>query len=655
MKRGLYNLVVLLLLATAAGVNTARADDLADLEEQAIREAVQSASAAVVQIDTIGGREQVAGELVGSGPTTGLVVGSDGWIVSSAFNFRQQPTSIIVTLPDGTRLPATRVATDHSRMLVLLRVETDEPLATALAVPHDEVRSGQWAIAVGRTFGSSANVSVGVVSATRRMMGKMIQTDAKISPSNYGGPLIDLHGRTFGVLVPMAPQAGGKMAESGLYDAGIGFAAPLETIFTVLPKLQAGEDLHQGLLGVGLAVGDSYQVPPQVTTVTAQSPASEAGLEPGDVIVEIDDVPVATVMQMKMQLGSRYAGETIRLALRRGEERIEREATLVDKVPPFDQGFLGVLPMRDPPEKDASGVVVRYVYTGSPAAEAGIKPGDRIVKIGVRQLRGVAEAIAAMRAVVAGDAVEVAFAGEGGQSQSKTLHAVSFPEQVPAELPAARGIALDGPVGVRTGLTSLRLPQFPRECKVYVPETYRAAVPHGVVLWLHPSGGVDEELMVQRWQELCEQRSLIVVAPPAEDASRWQQSDAAFVVAVLEKALVSYNVDPRRIVSHGLQAGGAMAYKVALEQGERVRGVAAIDAPLPSRTQVPAVEPNRPLAVFTTQSSGSRFAKRIEQSIKAFRAAKYPVTVQQPGAEARYLSPEELAELGRWIDSLDRF
>ena len=116
-------------------------------------------------------------------------------------------------------------------MLVLLKVEAEPKLPVPESVPSAEMRVGQWALAVGRTFEASRpNVSVGIVSALGRIWGKAIQTDAKISPNNYGGPLVDISGRVLGVLVPMSPDGSGEMAGVEWYDSGIGFAIPLEGV-----------------------------------------------------------------------------------------------------------------------------------------------------------------------------------------------------------------------------------------------------------------------------------------------------------------------------------------------------------------------------------------------------------------------------------------
>src|SRR5262245_41381880 len=187
-------LLIFAMVAIAAPI--AAQDDLAEQEEQAIRAAVEKVAPAVVKIETIGGLERVGRVLVSTGPTTGLAVSADGYIISSAFNFVQQPSSILVTLPGGNRAPARIVARDHSRMLVLLKVNAADTLPVPAAVPRDQMTVGQWAIAVGRTFDQpQPNLSVGVLSATNRIWSTAIQTDAKISPANYGGPLVDIQGR----------------------------------------------------------------------------------------------------------------------------------------------------------------------------------------------------------------------------------------------------------------------------------------------------------------------------------------------------------------------------------------------------------------------------------------------------------------------------
>ena len=126
------------------------------------------------------------------------MISADGYIISSAFNFVRQPASILVSFVSGKQLPAELIATDHSRMLVLLKVNGVADLPVPAMAPLAEIRPGQWAVAVGRTFrADKTNVTVGIVSALGRMFGKAIQTDADVSLANYGGPLVTAGGLLF--------------------------------------------------------------------------------------------------------------------------------------------------------------------------------------------------------------------------------------------------------------------------------------------------------------------------------------------------------------------------------------------------------------------------------------------------------------------------
>jgi serine protease Do len=225
-------------LIVAAGARAAPSADagLEGLEEQAFREAAALVAPSVVRVQTVGGLDRVGQVLTGTGPTTGVVISSDGFIVSSAFNFASKPSSILIQLADGRRLPATLVATDRARMLTLLKVESDG-LTPAPVAGDSPVRVGQWAIALGRTYEvEQPSVSVGIVSALNRIWGKAIQTDAKVSPVNYGGPLVDIEGRTLGVLVPLSVGENEETAGVEWYDSGIGFAVPMKDVLAAAER-----------------------------------------------------------------------------------------------------------------------------------------------------------------------------------------------------------------------------------------------------------------------------------------------------------------------------------------------------------------------------------------------------------------------------------
>ena len=627
-------------------------EDLEALEEQAMKAAVAAVAPSVLRIETFGGLETVGRLLVGTGPTTGLAV-EDGYVISSAFNFVQQPSSILVTMPSGKRATAEIVGRDQNRMVVLLKVNSEEKLVVPEFVPRAEMAVGQWTVAVGRTFeGSEANMSVGVLSARSRIWGKAIQTDAKISPSNYGGALVDIRGRVLGVLVPLSPQGQGEVAGAEWYDSGIGFAIPLADIMPQLEKLKRGETLKPGLLGVALKGRDLYSDPAEIAACQPKSPAYKAGLKAGDKIVEMDGTKIVRQVQLKHALGGYYAGDKVKLVVMRDDKRIEAIVELTDKLEPYQHPFVGVLPWRSPASDP--GVVVRYVYPGGPAAEAGVAAKDRIVELAGKPIADVKTALEVLANQEPGEEVSLKVIRDG-QAQDLTIKLATLPTEIPDSLPPAREPLQDSEAEKpAVGEVDIKLPEEKNECFAYVPERYDPNLAYGVVVWLHEPGGFDRQKLLARWKDHCDKYDLILLAPQAADPSRWLPTEVDFIYKTLDDTITKYNVDPTRIVTHGYQAGAAMAYMMAFGHRDVVRAVAAVDAGLPARARVAANDPVERLAIHTTFTKKSKLAEGIKAAMKRLEQMKYPVISKELDGDARYLNDEELAELVRWIDTLDR-
>jgi serine protease Do len=642
-------------LSLAAALPLRADDDISQREEQAIKAAVERVAPSVVRIETFGGLEKIGSMLVGTGPTTGLVVSPDGYIASSAFNFVQKPAQILIHLGDGTRLPATLVATDHSRMIVLLKVSlpAGKELPVPAAAPENEITVGQWSIAIGRTYESAKpSVSVGIISAVRRIWGKAIQTDARISPNNYGGPLVDIQGRVMGLLVPLSPMATDELAGVEWYDSGIGFAVPLESINAVLPRLKKGEDLHAGLMGVSMKGIDIYADEPELAAVQPNSPAYRAGLKPKDKIVEIDGHKVARQTELKHLLGPHYAGDKVKLVVLRGKERLEKTIELVGKLTPYAHPFLGALPMRLASEP---GVTLRYVYPDSPAAKAGLKPGDRITAWEGKVIKSLDELFEQLASMSPKEKAKFEVR-RGDETLKLEATLAALPESIPGDLPSAH----DEPPAAEgdkpaTGVVKIKIPESQSECMAYVPEAYNAKLSYGVVVWLHPPGGYKEDELVARWKDLCTKGDFILLAPKSADSAKWQRTELEFVRKTLDQLAAKYHVDRARTVTVGQEGGGGMAYLFALGNREHVHGVATIGAPLPAGAQIPPNDPLLRLAFFIGQPAKDPLKSQVEATVAHLRAEKYPVTVKELGPAPRPLSADELKELARWLDSLDRF
>ncbi len=643
MRSQAFTFAAILVLAVARFALAA--DDLTTREEAAVLAAVSRAAPCVVTIETVGGAERVGQMLVGNGPGTGLIISSDGYILASAFNFVQKPQGILVTLADGRRLGAKLVATDRSRMVVLLKVESDEPLPTPEVAPVEELRVGQWAIALGRTFErSQPNMSVGIVSGLNRIWGKAIQTDARISPANYGGPLIDIHGRVIGVLVPLSPEKSTELAGVEWYDSGIGFAVPLAQLERAIPKLKQGTDLSPGVLGIALTDGDLYADPPVLKSVRPNSPAAKSGLAAGDKIVAVDGVDITRRVELTGTIHRHYAGDTLHLTIERNGDRLERDVTLAETIEPYRRPFLGILP-----ELADNGVGVRWVYPDSPAAKAGLQIGDVIEAVD----GNVVADSSALASWVGGQAIDQEVTLKvlrDGKPLELKVTLTTEPTAVPAELAARKEITVAKPAkkrkGPRTGEFTLEVGEFTNKCTVYVPSSYNAKQSFGLLMWLHGSETFDADALVERLKPACDRDHFVLVVPQAASEEGWTSREVAFVSQALEMTLGDYTIDPLRVAVFGHQDGGAMAYLTTWKERPLVRGVAALQAVVPG--QPPENEPEHRLAFWL---AGKKVGD--DPKVQLLGELEYPVTLNNRDATGT-LSDDELADMLRWFDSLDK-
>lgn len=660
--RILLCLTIMLALLSADYDAVATEQSLDHQEQQAWRQAVEHVADSVVQIRTVGGLEQIGKTLLSQGPTTGLVVSADGYIVSSAFNFAGQPTSILVRLATGEQLPAKLVARDRSRMLVLLKVDAKSPLPTVEAAVESEIRVGQWAVAVGRTFSAdNVAVSVGIVSARNRMYGRVLQTDASISVANYGGPLVDTHGRILGVLVPMSPQVSRDpdaqvLAGAEFYDSGIGFAVPLEHILGVLERWQQGEDLLPGKLGVGLADGQAQLTPPRITTVWHGSPAAQAGWQPNDVIIAIDGTPIETQADLRYLVVTRYAGDQLNVTIRRGEEEIESEIILAGELASYRVPFLGILPARSGGEP---GVVVRGVWPDSPAERAGIQSGDRLTLLAEKDIEDFDGALAAMKSFHPGDSVELVL--QRGEEQLRpTIELVEATGDLLTASQASAWTQEDAseqPNDVKDELQELKLPLFGQGVKYFDPFEGKADQP-GLLVWLGDGTEDQEQQLLEDWQETCLRDSVVLlIARPASEAG-WSSEELEYLAKLVQVARVRWAVDNRRVVLAGQGKAGQLAYALALRRRSGVSGVVALDAPLPRALRITENLPGGRLQFLSVESPESTFAPLIRRDIEQLRKAGYVAshfTRTELAGAGEALDNLTQAKIARWIDALDRF
>lgn len=309
------------------------------LTSKAFRSAADRVSPSLVTIESYGGVSAVQGKIggirkQGEGNTTGIVISPDGFILTSTFNFIQRPPVISVILSSGKRHFAKLVGRDDTRKICLLKIEGLTDLPIPKMVDESKIKVGQWAISLGVGYGdTSPAMSTGIISATNRIGGRAIQTDANISPANYGGPLVDIEGRVLGICVPMNPQSQAVGAGVEWYDSGIGFAVPLANATKLLDRLKAGEYIRPAFIGIQSGpnpLGSGILV----RKVNANSPASRVGLEEGDILLSINDSRVNDTLRLKQLVNRFEAGETIRITIKRKSSGDEEELELSLDPPP---------------------------------------------------------------------------------------------------------------------------------------------------------------------------------------------------------------------------------------------------------------------------------------------------------------------------------
>jgi serine protease Do len=339
---------------------------------------------------------------------------------------------VTVRLHDGREFKAARVWTDAKTDVALVRIDGASDLTAARLGDSDQVAIGDWVLALGQPFGLHSTVTAGIISATHRNVGinqreNYLQTDAAINPGNSGGPLVNLDGEVVGINTAISSHGGG--------NDGVGFAVPINLARWVGDQLAKNGTVRRAYLGVNIqpvtaALADQFHVKPNegvlVSQVLSETPAAKAGIQAGDLIVEYAGVRVSQPQDLQLLVERSSVGQPHTITLVRDGQRMDVTFTPEAQPANFDTGGCDeVDPNAAPREssqlerlgleitnldpsvaeqlgmRDATGVLIIDVRSGSPAQRAGLESGMVITEVNREPVENVADVT---RAIAKGDA-----------------------------------------------------------------------------------------------------------------------------------------------------------------------------------------------------------------------------------------------------------
>jgi serine protease DegQ len=326
---------------------------------------------------------------------SGVIVDAKRGLILTNHHVIENADAIRVTLHDGRRLESELIGSDAETDIAVLQVSAENLTETRIA-DSDQLRVGDFVVAIGSPFGLAQTVTSGIVSALGRTgLGiegyeSFIQTDASINPGNSGGPLVNLNGELVGINTAILAPGGGNV--------GIGFAIPTNMVRTVVDQILEHGAVRRGLFGaaaqdltpdLSAALGIGLYRGAVITTVEPDSAAERAGLRPGDIITEVDGRMIGNAADLRNRIGLLSPGSAVELRILRNGKRQTLHGELADPFAAFIQGkhldpvLEGAL-IGETERNSVHGrrrlVAVGPLRPGSPAWLSGLREGDLILQ-----------------------------------------------------------------------------------------------------------------------------------------------------------------------------------------------------------------------------------------------------------------------------------
>ena len=344
---------------------------------------------------------------------SGVIVDAENGYLLTNHHVIDNAEQITVALTDRREFEAEVVGADPETDIALLKIDADSLTALPFA-DSDELQVGDYVVAIGNPFRLGQTITAGIVSAVGRSglslesYEDFIQTDAAINVGNSGGALINLKGELVGINTAIfSGRVGGNI--------GIGFAIPINMARQIMDQLLTHGEIQRGRIGVQIqdlipdlaeALGTSHERGAVVAQVIPGTPAEAAGIQIGDVIVEMNGEPVVGSSDLRNKVGLLRVGDAVRLTIERDGkpmtielavgERSEVALGAGSQIPQLKGVVLGPLTPSSPLHEEVEGALVIEVEVDTPAWNAGLREGDVIVEVNRREVKSTEEILEAL-------------------------------------------------------------------------------------------------------------------------------------------------------------------------------------------------------------------------------------------------------------------
>ena len=338
---------------------------------------------------------------------SGFIIEKDGYIITN-YHVVKDAKDIKITTSDENEYDAKVIGSDEDMDIALLKIKAKNDLPVVELGDSDALEIGEWVIAIGNPFGLEHTVTAGIVSAKWRPIGQgpynsFIQTDASINPGNSGGPLLNIEGKVIGINTAIIAEG-----------EGIGFAIPINMVQSVLADLKNNGKIRRGWLGLMIQkvtpeLAESFGLDQKkgalVAEVEKDSPADKAGIQRGDVIIQLDNKQINEYTDLSRYAGLTSPGTKVELELIRDGKHKKIKVKLGEFTKDgkssdsfSEEKYFGMTLQNITPElaklfntSETKGLLVTDVEPESNANEAGIRKGDIIVEADKQSVDNISE------------------------------------------------------------------------------------------------------------------------------------------------------------------------------------------------------------------------------------------------------------------------